>query len=126
MALDLQRQALSLLYAGALGLLLGFLYDALRPPRHGGGTAAGVLLDLLFGLLAACAAFVYAMKAGDGRLGLWALSASFLAFLMYMQVFSPVFLPFFVALYKGLVSAGETLKDFLKKLQKFAKKTSNM
>ena len=93
LALDLNRQALGLLGALLLGLGLGLAYDLLRPPRQGTGPLLTALLDVLFCLTAASAAFLYAMGASDGRLGLWELTASFSGFLLYLHFLSPVFLP---------------------------------
>ena len=86
-------QALALLSSLLLGLGLGLLYDLLRPPRRRGSAALGALLDLFFALAAGAAAFVNAMSAGEGRLGLWELSASLLGFLLYLQLLSPLLLP---------------------------------
>ena len=102
MALDLHRQLFRLLYALGLGLALGLGYDVLRPPRRHSGARLAALLDLLFGLLAACAAFVYAMGAGEGRLGLWELAAALLGFLFYLHLLSPLFYPLLDALFEVL------------------------
>ena len=93
LARDLQQQALGLLGALLLGLALGLAYDLLRPPRRAAGPLAAALLDVLFCLTAALAAFLYAMRASDGRLGLWELTASFSGFLLYLHRLSPLFLP---------------------------------
>ena len=93
LALDLSRQALGLLGALLLGLALGLGYDLLRPPRQGAGSLLTALLDVLFCLTAASAAFLYAMGASAGRLGLWELTAAFSGFLLYLHFLSPVFLP---------------------------------
>ena len=122
MGLDPKRQAVCLLLAAALGLLLGLCYDALRPPRRKGGALLTVLLDLAFGLLAAWAAFLYAMGVGEGRLGLWALTASFLGFLLYWRLFSPIFSPLWAAAFACICSMIELTKKLFEKLQIFAKK----
>ena len=66
MALSIRGQALSLLLACGLGLVLGLLYDMLRPIRRRGGDT---LWDGLFCLCAAGAAFFLAMRAESGVLG---------------------------------------------------------
>lgn len=126
MALDPLAQALSLSWAAALGALLGLCYDLLRPPRRGGGAVWASLLDILFGLLAAGAAFVYAMSAGEGRLGLWALTASLGGFLLYERLLSPCLLPVFSSVYTAISGMIASTKKFLEKLQFFQKKTSKM
>lgn len=126
MALDPRAQALALLLAGALGLLLGLSYDLLRPPRRSAGAGLGALLDLLFGVLAACGAYLYAMGAGEGRLGLWELTSILLGFLVYLRIFSPLILPVLSRFYKGIQGIMESLKKLSAKLQFFAKKPSKM
>ena len=120
MGLELHRQALALLKAGALGLLLALSYDCLRPPRRNGSTALALALDFLYGLLCACAVFFYAMGAGEGRLGLWSLSAAFLGFLLYWQLFSPLFTPLLASCYGRIQHALGLAKKFSGKLQIFA------
>lgn len=65
-----------------LGVGLGLLYDLLRPVRHRAGGAAP-LLDLLFAVLAGFAAFLFAMRAQSGRMGLWELTAALAGFLLW-------------------------------------------
>ena len=74
--------AAALVQALLLGLALGLLYDLLRPLRHHAGRAAP-LLDLLFSLLAGAAAFLFAMRAPDGRMGLWELAAALAGFSLW-------------------------------------------
>ena len=122
MGLDPRRELLRLLLALLLGFALGFVYDVLRPPRRRFGRAVAALLDLLFGLLAAIAAFLFAMSAGEGRLGLWELTASLLGFLLYLHSLSPLFYPLLTALLETLCSIMESTKKFCVNLQISAKK----
>ena len=91
MGLDIRAQALSLLLALLLGAGLGLLYDLLRPIRRRGGNT---LWDLLFCLTAACLAFLFAMRAENGELGSGELLLSLLGLVLYMQLLSPLLLPF--------------------------------
>ena len=97
MEIRLREQLWALLLALALGALAGLLYDFLRPPRRRTGPAAGALLDILFCLLSGGGAFLYAMSAGNGRLGLWDLTAMLLGFLLYLHTLSPIMLRLFTA-----------------------------
>ena len=68
-----------------LGLGLALLYDLLRPLRRRAGGAAP-LLDLSFSVMAGAAAFLFAMRAPNGRMGLWELAAALTGFLMWEHV----------------------------------------
>ena len=92
MGTPLRTQALRLVLALLLGLGEGLLYDLLRPPRRRLGRCAA-LPDLLFSLCAGLLAFLFAMGAGSGRLGLWELTSILLGFLLYLYAFSPLLLP---------------------------------
>ena len=122
MALDLRRQALSILGALLLGLALGLAYDLLRPPREGKGRLLTALLDALFCLTAAIAAFLYAMRSSNGRLGFWELTASFAGFLLYLHLFSPVFLPYMQKAWHLMCTIIDLCKKFTVKCQISAKK----
>ena len=98
MGVELRGQALALLWAVALGLAIGLCYDLLRPIRYWAGRVLGALLDVLFCLLAGGGAFLYAMGADNGRLGLWELGAMLLGFLFYLHFPSRLLLPIFSAL----------------------------
>lgn len=117
------RQALALLLSLLLGSALGLLYDLLRPPRRESGALLGALLDLLFALAAAAAAFVNAMGAGNGRLGLWELSASLLGFLLYLHLLSPLLLPLLEASFRVMRSIIQLFKKVGKNLPESAKKS---
>lgn len=120
--LDPKRQLLQLLGALVLGFALGALYDLLRPPRRRLGGLAAALLDLLFALLAGTAAFLYAMGALDGRLGLWELAAAALGFLLYMPLLSPLFYPLFSACFEFLCGMIGSCKILCAKVPISAKK----
>lgn len=114
MGIELHRQALALLLALGLGVLLGLAYDLLRPPRRRSGQLLGAALDLVFCAAAGFAAFLYAMSAGNGRLGLWELAAMLLGFLLYLSLPSRWLLPLFSRgwelFFRGLDAAKKTLK----------------
>ena len=122
MGLDPRRELRQLAAAWALGVALGFVYDLLRPPRRRFGPALASLLDLLFGLMAALAAFLFAMSAGEGRLGLWEIAASLLGFLLYLYKLSPFFYPIWDRLLGFLCSIMESCKKICVKFQDSAKK----
>ena len=122
MGLDPRRELRQLAAAWALGLALGFVYDLLRPPRRRFGAALAALLDLIFGLVAALAAFLFAMSAGEGRLGLWEIAASLLGFLLYLYNLSPFFYPIWDRLLDLLCSIMESCKKFCVNFRNSAKK----
>ena len=122
METSLSRQALALLLALGMGLGLGLLYDLLRPPRRRGSPLLAALLDGLFGLAAGAAAFVYAMGAGSGRLGLWELTAALLGFLLYQYALSPLLLPMLDLPYRVMEDTMRLWKKTRKNLPDSAKK----
>lgn len=117
MEISLALQSLRLLLALLLGVGTGLLYDVLRPMRRAAGKVAAALLDALFCLLTGTGLFVFAMDAGDGRLGQWELCAALLGFLSYLHLFSPFILPVFekaaAFLASGLALCKKSLKNFL-------------
>ena len=116
MELMISRQALGLLLALALGVLTGLLYDLVRPFRRRGGAVLAVLMDLLFSLAAGICAFIYAMGASSGRLGLWDLFMTLMGFMLYMHFFSDrvyKLLDFFVGSACGITGC------FFSKIKKF-------
>lgn len=88
MEIYVSRQALALALALLMGVLIGLLYDLLRPVRRRGGKFCAAVLDCLFSLCSAFAAFLYAMTAPSGRLGLWELFMTLLGFTLYMYTLS--------------------------------------
>ena len=119
-------QAAALLLAALLGLGAGLLYDLLRPPRRAMRRAWAALIDLLYALCVGIGLFLFAMSAGEGRLGLWELGAALAGFLVYLHLLSPVFLPLFDAAAagtaRGLESLGKSMKNFNEKRKKYFQK----
>ncbi len=122
MAHDPRVQLLQLFGALLLGLALGLIYDLLRPPRRRLGRLCAALLDMLFALCAGAAAFLYAMRALSGRLGLWELSASALGFLLYLHMLSPLFYPLFSGCFGFLCRIFGSYKKLCVKFRISAKK----
>lgn len=122
MELAISRQVLGLLLALGLGVLTGLLYDFIRPFRRRAGSGLTALLDLMFSLAAGVAAFIYAMGAGSGRLGLWELFMTLMGFVLYMHTFSDI-------VYRGwdflLGGIWKLLCSFCIKLKKFANSAKN-
>ena len=83
-SVSLQAAAMGL--AALIGAGLGLAYDLLRPLRRRAGRAAAILLDLLFSVGSGVAAFLYAMGAGEGRLGVCQLGAMTAGFLLYIYI----------------------------------------
>lgn len=122
MATSLARQGLSLLLALGLGAGLGLLYDLLRPPRRRSGPVLAAALDLLYGLGAGGAVFAFAMGAGDGRLGLWELTAALLGFLFYLHALSPALFPLLELPFRMMENTIRSCKKIGEKLAVSAKK----
>lgn len=117
MEISLGLQALRLLLALLLGLSTGLLYDLLRPLRRAAGMIAAAGLDALFCLLTGAGIFLFAMSAGDGKLGQWELCAALLGFLAWLHLLSPFVLPVFEKIHRflaaGLALCKKSLKIFL-------------
>ena len=111
---------MDLLLALGLGFALGLVYDLLRPQRRR-WAGLGTVLDLLFCLLAAGAAFAFAMGAGGGRWGLWELTASLLGFLLYLHTASRLLLPVLDGALALLCRMGNAMKIFSRKCINSAK-----
>ena len=108
-------QAVRLLLASGLGLGMGLVYDLLRPFRRRTGAVSGALADLLFCLLSGAAAFVYAMGSPDGRLGLWELTCTLLAFLLYLHTISDPVYRFFDGLWNVICRLMGSCKKIMEK-----------
>ena len=115
METQLSRQGLALLAALLMGVGIGVIYDMLRPVRRRTGRFAGAALDVLFCAASGCAAFAYAMGAGDGRLGLWELAAALVGFLLYMHTLSESLLRLFTALLDALCAVAVAVKKIIGK-----------
>lgn len=86
METSVSLQAAAIGKAAVIGLVLGLLYDLLRPLRFRAGKVGAALVDMLFCAASGVAAFIYAMGAGDGRLGVCELGAMTVGFLLYLYV----------------------------------------
>ena len=117
MEISLGQQALRLLLALLLGLSTGLLYDLLRPLRRAAGMIAAAGLDALFCLLTGAGICLFALGAGDGKLGQWELCAALLGFLAWLHLLSPFVLPVFEKIHRflaaGLALCKKSLKIFL-------------
>ncbi len=120
---DPLQQAEALLLALLLGFAAGLLYDLLRPARWRCGRVAALLPDALFCLALGAAFFLYAMSAGEGRLGVGALAAAWLGFLAWNRLLSPLILPLFVKTFQYLDILSFYVKKTLKKYIFSRKKT---
>ena len=121
MEISLGLQALWLLLALLLGLSPGLLYDLLRPLRRAAGMIAAAGLDALFCLLTGAGIFLFAMSAGDGKLGQWELCAALLGFLAWLHLLSPFVLPVFEKIHRFLVAGLALCKKSLKIFLHFTK-----
>ncbi|MGN0983172.1 MAG: spore cortex biosynthesis protein YabQ [Candidatus Limivicinus sp.] len=122
MSLSVSQQGWALLLSLAMGFGLGLAYDILRPGRRAGGSLLGRLLDGAFALTAGVGLFLFAMAAGDGRLGTWELAAALLGFLLYMHLLSPLLLPLLEQIYRIAWKILERVKKRIKKVQNLLKK----
>ncbi|MDO4983162.1 MAG: spore cortex biosynthesis protein YabQ [Eubacteriales bacterium] len=95
MKTEIAKQLTSLSIALLLGFSLGILYDILRPVRRQSGKTGAAVIDALFASVSGIGLFLFAMGAGNGQLGLWELSASFLGFLAYIYTLSDILFPLF-------------------------------
>lgn len=119
MALSIRAQAASLLQACALGAALGLTYDVFRALRRRSRDAPW---DLLFCLLAAAAAFLFAMHAENGVYGTGELLLSLLGLLLYFHLLSPFCLPVFGAGLDKIRALWINTQNLIKKLTFTAKK----
>ena len=109
-------QAKALGFALLLGLVLGFVYDMVRPVRRRSGTWGERILDVLYAVFSGSAVFLYVLAAPGGRLGVWELGFALAGFLLYTHILSDrvyyVTDRFFV-LVIGLI---RRIKNFIKKI----------
>lgn len=92
MGQSIEGQALELLAFLLGGVLLGLVYDMLRPIRRAAGRGGGAL-DVLFCAAGGALFFLLAMRSESGRMGTWSLAAAAVGFCMYMHTLSAVLLP---------------------------------
>ena len=114
MEVDIRDQGLSLLCFLALGLMLGLIYDLLRPLRY--RFKGALIWDGLFCATAAAGCFFLAAE--EGRLGVWDIALSLAAFCMYINRLSSYVFPW-ISRFFGLFGA---FVRFLEKKYFFCKK----
>lgn len=88
MKIDILLQAEAMGLALAVGAGLGLFYNLLRPVRRRTGKLGAALLDMFFCALSGTTAFIYAMGAGDGRMGICQLGAMTAGFILYLYILS--------------------------------------
>lgn len=107
MELDIGAQALGLALAFVMGAAMGAMYDVLRPLRRRSGRGGAAVLDVLYMLVCGALAFVFAMGAGSGRLGVWELGSTLTGFAGYMHTLSDLLFPL---LDRAVVALGGLLR----------------
>ena len=107
--------------AFVMGIVLGLLYDFLRPFRRRAGKRGRAAMDVSYGCIAAGAAFLYAMAAPGGRIGIWELWMILAGFLSYLHTVSDRVYQGTDALCRVLLSGIGEMKKRLKKIQDTAK-----
>ncbi len=115
-------QAFLLAMAFALGAVIGICYDILRPLRYRCAAFIKVGTDFVFALLSAVLLFLFAMSAGNGRLGLWELAAALAGFLAYLYTLSDVFFAAFDRVFSLLSRGGRALGKHISDIANLVKK----
>ncbi len=108
--------------AFALGAVIGICYDILRPLRYRCAAFIKVGTDFVFALLSAVLLFLFAMSAGNGRLGLWELAAALAGFLAYLYTLSDVFFAAFDRVFSLLSRGGRALGKHISDIANLVKK----
>lgn len=121
MEIEISRQAVALGLAFALGVLLGLLYDFIRPFRRRASKAAAVCMDVFYGLAAGCGVFLYAMAAPGGRLGIWELGLTLLGFLGYTWTLSDTVYKLTDAVYRNALRFAHGIENILKNFRNMTK-----
>lgn len=121
MEIEIAGQALVLLLALLTGAATGLIYDLLRPLRRRSGRVGSAVLDVLFALCAGTAAFVFAMSAPGGRLGMWELTLILAGFIAYMYTLSSRIYPVAGSMFELLIRLFGQIKKFYKKTAEMAK-----
>lgn len=121
-------QAFLLAMAFALGAVIGICYDILRPLRYRCSAFIKVGTDFVFALLSAVLLFLFAMSAGNGRLGVWELAAALAGFLAYLYTLSDMFFAAFdkafLLICRGGRAFGKHISDAANLVKKIFKKIS--
>ena len=115
MELDVGAQALGLSLAFVQGAAMGALYDMLRPLRRRCGSGGAAALDVLYMLACGALAFLFAMGAGSGKLGVWELAATLAGFAGYMYTLSALVFPLLDRTAGAISRRGEKVKRQIKK-----------
>ena len=122
MELSISIQAWAIFLAHVGGWLLGLVYDMLRPLRRRAKHAWTAVLDVGFCIIAGGTAFVFAMGAGNGRLGTWELTAALAGFLLYLHTLSRFLEPILDKICSGVWRFACRGKNLTKKVWKYAKR----
>lgn len=118
---SLEIQALRLLLGFVMGAALGLGYDCLRPLRRRSARMGAAALDVAFSFFAGLLAFLFAMGAGSGRMGLWELASAFLGFTGYMYALSDAVFAALDGAYTAAARMTARVKNFIKKIAQTAK-----
>lgn len=118
---ELSYQGARLVLGFVLGAALGLTYDFLRPLRRRSGRAGAAALDAVFAVLAGVAAFVFAMGAGSGRMGVWELLSALAGFTGYMHTFSDTVFALTDGAFAYGVKIAVQIKKLIKKIAETAK-----
>lgn len=121
MELEIGKQAFVLASSFVLGVLLGGMYDMMRPLRRRASNAGAAFIDALYALCALIVSFSFAMGAANGRFGVWELTFIFLGFTSYIQLLSDRVYPIFNGAVKLMEKFFVIIKNFNKKTAKLAK-----
>ena len=109
-------QALGLVLAFVMGAGMGVLYDVLRPLRRRSGRGGAAVLDALYMLLCGALAFMFAMGAGSGKLGVWELAATLAGFAGYMYTLSDAVFPLLDRTVGMIGRIGQRIRHCLKNI----------
>ena len=117
----ISRQAFLIILSFALGGLLGFLYDLIRPLRRRLPAFGRAAADFVYSFTAASVLFVFSMSAGNGRLGLWELGFALAGFLAYLYTLSDPVFAFFDRELTAILYGAEKISGFLEETEKSIK-----
>lgn len=121
MEINVLSQGMALVFALALGFVLGFVYDLVRPARRRSSTWGEVILDVLFALFAGSAVFIYAIAAPSGRLGVWELMFALCGYLLYTYLLSDRVFALTDRFFVLVIGILRHVKNFIKKFLNMTK-----
>ena len=121
MEIALSKQAAALGAAFVLGVLLGLIYDLVRPFRRRASAGAALCVDVVYGLAAGCGVFLYVMAAPGGRLGIWELGMTLLGFLLYTWTLSDTVYRLTDGVYSTALRLVHSLENIMKKIRNMTK-----